>query len=962
MLNNSKGFKLFTTLTLYYKLSLMLPHYSFKVKSKFLFLFLFYALLSYSQELPPIQFFSPQDYAAGDQNWDIAQANDKTIYVANNKGLLEFNGSNWRLYSLENQTVVRSVKVIDNKIYTGSYMDFGFWRKNDLGLLEYASLKNKLKLDLVEDEEFWEILGLEDWILFQSFDRIYIYNKLNDDINIIESDARIGKMYKVNDAIYFQKMFDGIYKIENGDAKIVSQSPIIKNNEIINVFDQNSSLLIQTRENGFYNLVGNEFKKWKIGANDLLSQLSIYSSIRLKDNSFILGSISNGIVQLNSGGQAILQIGQAKGLGNNTVLDTFEDTEGNVWLALDNGVNVININSPYKVYKDKLGVLGTIYSSALIDNYLYLGTNQGLFYKKINEDSEFKFVKGTNGQVWSLAIVDGVLLCGHDNGTFLISGTTSNLISGIKGTWCFKKIPGHPNLLLQGNYKGLNVLENTDDGKWTFRNKISGFDISSRYVEFVNENELLVSHEYKGVYRLTLGENFSRVESTSKLNIDKSINSSLQSYKGEILYAYNKGIFKYSENTKSFEKDSTLSTIFSDGTYVSGKLIKGRNDDRIWGFSNRELAYVQPGKLTETPTINRIALPSDVRKAKTGFEDILLLGENEYLLGTKEGYIVIDLKKIEEASHNIHLNHITYNEAQNPSAFLNINEAAELPNKSNNVSFSYSVPVYNQFSPVLYQYRLVGIYDAWSNWSTKSEAVFENLPHGEYSFEARAKIKENLSENIISYKFSIEKPWYLKPLALIIYALLFGLITFLIQYLNRRYYKKQKQELLEKKQRELELKESESKRQLIQFKNQNLKQDIENKNRELGISTMNLIKKNELLNSIKKELKAAGKLEDLKAVIKLINKNLNTTQDWKLFEEAFNNADKDFLKKVKSKHPSLTSNDLRLCAYLRLNLSSKEIAPLLNISPRSVEVKRYRLRKKMDLPHELNLTSYILGI
>ena len=155
---------------------------------------------------------------------------------------------------------------------------------------------------------------------------------------------------------------------------------------------------------------------------------------------------------------------------------------------------------------------------------------------------------------------------------------------------------------------------------------------------------------------------------------------------------------------------------------------------------------------------------------------------------------------------------------------------------------------------------------------------------------------------------------------------------------------------------------SKPRKQLIQFKNQNLQQDIENKNRELGISTMNLIKKNELLNAIKKELKNANKVDDFKSVVKLINNNLNTTDDWKLFEVAFNNADKDFLKKIKNKHPNLTSNDLRLCAYLRLNLASKEIAPLLNISHKSVEVKRYRLRKKMGLDHDTNLTNYILGL
>ena len=125
---------------------------------------------------------------------------------------------------------------------------------------------------------------------------------------------------------------------------------------------------------------------------------------------------------------------------------------------------------------------------------------------------------------------------------------------------------------------------------------------------------------------------------------------------------------------------------------------------------------------------------------------------------------------------------------------------------------------------------------------------------------------------------------------------------------------------------------------------------------------MSLIKKNEFLGNIKDELKKNNSDNSLKDIIKIIDKNINNTNDWKLFEEAFNNADKDFLKKVKSKHPSLTPKDLKLCAFLRLNLSSKEIAPLLNISVRSVEVKRYRLRKKMDLLHDTGLTNYILEL
>ena len=93
-----------------------------------------------------------------------------------------------------------------------------------------------------------------------------------------------------------------------------------------------------------------------------------------------------------------------------------------------------------------------------------------------------------------------------------------------------------------------------------------------------------------------------------------------------------------------------------------------------------------------------------------------------------------------------------------------------------------------------------------------------------------------------------------------------------------------------------------------------------------------------------------------------IDQNINNDDDWNFFEEAFNNADQDFLKKIKDIHLSLTPNDLRLCAYLRLNLSSKEIASLLNISPKSVEIKRYRLRKRMNLEHGTNLISYILSV
>ena len=136
------------------------------------------------------------------------------------------------------------------------------------------------------------------------------------------------------------------------------------------------------------------------------------------------------------------------------------------------------------------------------------------------------------------------------------------------------------------------------------------------------------------------------------------------------------------------------------------------------------------------------------------------------------------------------------------------------------------------------------------------------------------------------------------------------------------------------------------------------------KSKELAVSTMNLMEKNKLLALIKDDLNKTSDEgnRNLKSVISTITQNINEEDSWNIFREAFDIADKDFLKKIKQAHSILTPNDLRLCAYLRLNLSSKEIAPLLSISVRSVEIKRYRLRKKMDLSHEQGLVEYILSV
>ena len=913
-----------------------------------------------SQEVPPISTFSAEDYGAENQNWAISQSSNKYIYVANNKGLLEFNGANWQLYTTPNETIMRSVKSFKEKIYTGFYMDFGFWEKNEFGFLEFTSIAQEKGVKMIEDEQIWEIAELDGWMIFKSLQRIYLYNLETKNLKIIESEKNLTKLSKVENIIYFQELGKGVFMIENGVPKLISNDAVLKENKIVAFFLKDDKLFFLTQKNGFYYMADNELKKWKITADEFLSKKTIYSAKQLKTGNIVLGSIANGLIKLDKDGNILYYITQGSGLSNNTVLTIFEDVDSNIWLGLDNGINTINFNSPFKSFVKRTNFWGTIYASIVFEDNLYLGTNQGLYFKRKNSDDEFEFVNNTQGQVWNLQEVNNTLFCSHDSGTFVVNDNNATLIKGIDGTWSVSKIDD--TTIIQGSYDGLYILKKTNDS-WVLRNKIDGFSTSSKYFVLKDLKNIFVNHEYKGVFKLKVDEDFRNVTEIIKdTSVQKGIHSSLIQYKNDILYASKNGVFKYSEKEDRFQKDSIFSKLIPKETFLSAKLIFDNENNKLWSFTKNDIRYFTPGKFSEKPDLEIIPINRTMQKGASGYENMISLDDKKYLIGTSDGYLTLDLNKIvEPKDFVIQINRIFNNETDKAQKKISLLEPKVFTNLENNFEFSYSVTNYHKTSSIQYQYLLEGLNSKWSKLSKNNYLLFENLPFGDYTFKVRASIDNKLSDNVAEYSFTIAKPWYLSNVFIGIYIISLIVLFYTLHIASKSYYKRQREELLQKTQRKLALKELESSQKIIKLNNDKLRSDIESKNRELATSTMSIIKKNEFLNTIKTELISKGNTS-IDKVVKIIDKNLNNTDDWKMFQEAFNNADKKFLKKIKSKHPELTPNDLRLCAYLRLNLASKEIAPLLNISPRSVEVKRYRLRKKMDLPHDENLTNYILEI
>ena len=417
------------------------------------------------------------------------------------------------------------------------------------------------------------------------------------------------------------------------------------------------------------------------------------------------------------------------------------------------------------------------------------------------------------------------------------------------------------------------------------------------------------------------------------------------------------------KKSKQFVKDKILSAVFEKDEYTSGKLIVD-NSNKIWLFSKNYIHYFSLSKFSNQLIQNVIPIPAALTNSMLGYENITQISSSHYLIGTTDGYYILNLNELGLKSYNVSLTALTTNKQNGVAQNQNILSEGNFDHDENNITFFYAVPEFNKYINVEFQYLLEGFQEEWSEWSAKPTVSFKNLPAGDYTFKVKAKYANSTLERVITYTFRVNKPWYYTHIALFIYVIVLVFAARFIHKAYKRYYEQLEKKLIEENNLLLEIKELETEQQLMRLKNEQLSQVVDSKNKELAASTMNLNSKNELLAFIKEDLKKTTEdgNKSIKSVISTINKNINQGDSWNTFKEAFDSTDKDFLKKIKAAHPTLTPNDLRLCAYLRLNLSSKEVAPLLNISVRSVEIKRYRLRKKMCLLHEQGLVEYILGV
>ncbi|WP_435416656.1 LuxR C-terminal-related transcriptional regulator [Polaribacter aestuariivivens] len=903
--------------------------------------FLLFANILFSQSfIPSIKNYSIEDYKADNQNWDIDVSNTGEVFVANNKGLLRFNGQSWELYEMPNKTILRSVFCDNDKIYTGSYEEFGFWKKNSFGKYVYTSLMNSFDSSKkVNNEQFWKILKFKDVIYFRSFARgIYTYN--GKEIKYIENSQGVS-----NETIYENNLLlinrnQKIIKLEEGKLLSLNQNDYnLKDLEVVNLFADNNSLFYFTKKGKGYVLRNG--KKTPLPKNlnlflskNILNKVSFYNR-----NKIAFGSIKKGIAIYDLLLNKTEYISKSDGLQNNTVL-SFKNFLGNLWVALDNGIAQINVNTTMSFFKDNTGALGTVYDVEYFNNNYFLASNTGVY--TFSKNNELTFIEGSEGQTWSLDVIEKDLIANHTNGSYIIKNNTFSQKLNDVGVFC---TVNYKNIILQGTYYGVNYLKKTN-GLWASKT-VKNIPFLVDNIVFENEFTIWISHPHKGVYRVILNSDYSEAIKITSFGESKKLDQS----KTEVFRINDEVIF--SNGNKWFTFNKVKKKIEDYPNFIKGKnknLIINKNEKWVIDREAQNSLILLNNKFEDSLQFN---ISSANERLVSKYEKVISKNDSIRILNLNDGFATFNIHKINFKQNN-NLNPIV-EKIYSPTNTFNTKNLNDLEIPYNDANF-ITIQTYLPFNyGANLEYILTGEINEL-NKVNNSKIILQNLKAGNYSLYLKTELGIDKTEKKL-IDFKVLPPWYLSNFIKVLYLILLIIIVWLTYYYTNKRIKSQ----------QLKLKKEYVKRtqeRINKIEKENLKNEINSKKKELISSTASIIKRNEVILSLRNELRRLLEFSNNKIrterLIKMSKEKIEDEKEWKVFENNFKKLHEDFFKKLIHKYPKLTTKDLKLCAYIKMGFSTKEIAPLMGITVRGVEIHRYRLRKKLNLDSNESIHNYLI--
>lgn len=861
----------------------------------------------------PVINYSPEDYAAGTQNWQLAMKSNGWVYAANNHGLLEYDGNMWCLYGVWNSSILRSVMYSqDGQLYVGATNDFGVFRPDSLGGVKYQSLTDQLTEVEKQFGEIWSISEIGSVRYFQAPHHIY---KLSEegDIQTISSHARIHTC-TVNDGALYVATTEGLAVLSGTKLVVLHGSEQLHGLEVRSLLPlEDDKLLIVTDFSGLFVLDDNVIRPWKTDADKYLRENQLYSCA-YQNGKLALGTVMGGVVIMDIDGHNCLYVNHQKNLQNNTVLSLAFDYRGNLWAGLDQGIDCILLSSPLRFLSGE-GDYGSGYAAAVYKGDLYIGTNQGLYRLKnfdvnhpYQSENALEFVQGSLGQVWSLAEADGELYCCHNRGLFRVRGSRVENVCNEEGFWRVVELDDKSWLI--GSYRGFYVLT---EGK-------------VRRLTGVDDTALHFSVDTDGVVWLYTARGLQRIE----------INESRDHLRAQYV---------------SSEQMAPYVPVAVD------------EEGYQWTIKDDAVVVTSPeGKSTELLRRHMFV---------AGFANILCIGNGKALIGGLDGFYLADRcadthRDLWSEVERLYVRRVRLVSSDRTTIFGDDGSGAklsnvELPAGTYTMEFQLG-GLFAQGENIQFATYLEPIEKDYRPWSSQNHTSYTMLGDGHYTLHAKALLGGELYET--SFSFRVLPMWYETALAFFVYVLLGVLILiFLVWYVYQRILES-KRRFEQEKLEELR----ESKMKILELENEKNQIELHAKSQELSNLLLNQINKNELATEVLGDLhRIMDELEhkDTQAAIKRLRqlqermaRNTENARDWTRFEENFDVVNASFLKNLSKHYPWMSKNEKKLCAYIKMGLLTKEIAPIMGLTMRGAEMLRYRMRQKMELDAQVNLKEF----
>ncbi len=903
---------------------------------------------------PKVRNYYKNEYGASAQNWAVTQNSAGTMYFANNNGILEFDGRNWTCYPLNNGTNAHCVMSAGDRIYAGGANEAGCLRADGPDGLKYTSLLDSLDLYA---SEIWNICRCNETLVFHDNNNLFIVRDGETETHAFKE--RINSLISFNGHIVISVSGKGVLYYADGGFKPLPHTRIMQGKTVCRILPyKNDGLLFVTEKDGI----------WKYGYTDTVP-FEKYGGLvsdkvfcaAYKDDILAIGTISDGVFIKDYGRGVTMHINSDTGLQNNTVLDLFFDSDSNLWAGLNNGIDHIILNSAERPLFSRPEIYGTGYACLMFNGRLYLGTNQGLF---VEEDGGYRKIAGLEGQVWNLQRIGGDLFCCHDRGVFILDGDERVRHIPSDGAWKVERLTHHPGVLLCSSYSKMFTIEHRD-GKWQYGRQLRGFDLPSKtFVEDALTGDIWFSHYIKGLFRLKLGESADSVSSVRYFaepdGFPTGHNNIPDKAGGRILFSTEGGFYRMDPSTEKAVPETELNGKFKGAPKIAAMYTS--EDGTVYYSSGvlQALEYVNDAGET---VMDSLSLKSLIGRRPVGFDCIAFTAPGTFIVNTEDGFSQInmdDLRKSRPAYGKVYIRSI---DASGPekteTVWCSRENGADhgilrLPWSQNTLSIDFICPGYVYDQEYEYSYMLENYDGNFSPFSYAVSKGYTKLPSGKYVFHVIARSRYGRGVSSDSVEIVIEDPWFRTVYAYAGYALALILSAAGVFFAARRIYRAKMTEIEKKKREELHKKE--------------LELELAHKAQDIANSTMNVIRKNEILMDIDSNLqKAVDHIgDDRNKTIRIINnirrhiqENIEHDDDWQKFRTNFDLTYSDYLKRLSDRYPALTAGDLKLCAYLKMGLRSKDMAPLLNMTVRSVEMTRYRLRTKLSLDRDTNLADFL---